>query len=110
MASKFFTALFIFILFVSSAKQETLIQNPSRLADIRRMIKVQKELTSKSLLPIWDIFQQPLPGPEKQAMEFLYAYMPLSDLADYKPAFFLKNVQMSLRAKAVMPWGKTIPE
>ncbi|MDO8928020.1 MAG: transglutaminase domain-containing protein, partial [Bacteroidota bacterium] len=42
--------------------------------------------------------------------EFLYAYMPLSDLADYQPEFFLKNTQYSLRARAEMPWGKTIPE
>jgi hypothetical protein len=36
--------------------------------------------------------------------------MPLSDLADYQPEFFLKNVQYSLKARAEMPWGKTIPE
>ena len=43
-------------------------------------------------------------------MEFLYAYMPLSDLADYQPEFFLKNTKFSLKSRTEMPWGKTIPE
>jgi hypothetical protein len=110
MSNKFISIILISILLLSCTKKETLIQNQERLADIQRMLTVQKELTSKSLLPIWTIFDQPLTAPEKQAMEFLYAYMPLSDLADYKPEFFLKNVQMSLLARQEMPWGKTIPE
>ena len=31
--------------------------------------------------------------PEKEAMEFLYAYMPLADVTDYSPAFYLENVR-----------------
>jgi transglutaminase-like putative cysteine protease len=110
MATKFICVILIFILFVSCTKKEALIQNPDRLADIQRMLTVQKELTSKSLLPIWNIFDQSLSADEKQAMEFMFAYMPLSDLADYPPDFFLKNVQFSLKARQEMPWGKTIPE
>ncbi|HEX7585132.1 MAG TPA: transglutaminase domain-containing protein [Prolixibacteraceae bacterium] len=110
MATKFISAILIFILFVSCAKKPTLIQNQDRMKDIQRMLTVQKELTSKSLQPIWDIFSQPLSSDEKQAMEFMFAYMPLSDLADYQPGFFLKNVQFSLKARQEMPWGKTIPE
>lgn len=110
MAQKIFCFILISILFTSCAKKPTLIQNPERQADIQRMLIVQKELTSKSLIPIWDIFNQPLSPDEKQAMEFLYAYMPLSDLADYQPDFFLKNTQFSLKARVEMPWGKIIPE
>src|ERR1035437_8778272 len=110
MANKHITVILFIVLFMSCAKKQSLIQNPARLSDIQRMLMVQKELTSKSLLPTWDIFKQQLPEPERQAMEFLYAYMPLSDLADYKPEFFLKNVQMSLKARHEMPWGETIPE
>jgi transglutaminase-like putative cysteine protease len=110
MASKISTTILIFLLFVSCSKQPALIQNPERQADTQRMLTVQKELTAKSLIPIWDIFNQQLSPDEKQAMEFLYAYMPLSDLADYQPEFFLKNVQFSLKARQEMAWGKTIPE
>ena len=110
MANKLLTIALILTLFISCTPKESLIQSPERLADIQRMLTVQKELTSKSLLPVWDIFKQQLPESEKQALEFLYAYMPLSDLADYNSEFFLKNVQLSLLARREMSWGKTIPE
>lgn len=99
----------VFVTFACTKKQE-LIQNPERKTDIQRMLSVQKELTAKSQVPIWTIFDQQLSPEEKQALEFIYAYAPLSDLADYQPAFFLKNVQYSLKARAEMPWGKTVPE
>ena len=110
MANKFISAILISILLISCSKKQELIQNPERKADIQRMLTVQKELTSKSMIPIWGIFDQSLSPDEKQAIEFLYAYMPLSDLADYQPDFFLKNARFSLKARTEMPWGKTIPE
>ena len=110
MIHKILSAALVLLLFVSCSKEKALIQNPERLADIQRMLTEQKELSSKSQVPIWDIFNTPLSAEEKQALEFVYAYMPLSDLADYQPEFFLKNVQYSLKARAEMPWGKTIPE
>ena len=47
---------------------------------------------------------------EREAMEFLYAYMPLSDLADYEPSFYLEQVRYAFKARKEMPWGKDIPE
>ena len=47
---------------------------------------------------------------EREAMEFLYAYMPLSDLADYAPEFYLDQVRYALKAREEMPWGKDVPE
>lgn len=102
--------IIIFALVFSCASKQELIQNPERIQDISRMLKVQKELTSNSLLNTWDVFEQKLSNNERQALEFMYAYMPLSDLADYTPEFFLKNIKYSLQAREEMPWGKTIPE
>ncbi|MFA5329888.1 MAG: transglutaminase domain-containing protein [Prolixibacteraceae bacterium] len=110
MATKILNAFLILLLSVACNSKPDLIQNADRLKDMQRMLTEQKELTSKSLLKTWDIFNQTLTPDEKQAMEFMYAYMPLSDLADYTPAFFLKNVEYSLKARQEMPWGKTIPE
>lgn len=47
---------------------------------------------------------------QRKAMMFLYAYMPMSDVADYSGEFFLQNVNSSLQARREMPWGTTIPE
>ena len=110
MTAKLISIILISFIFFSCGNKPVLIQNSERLSDIQRMLSVQKELTSNSQIPIWDIFGQQLTSEEKQALEFLYAYMPLSDLADYKSDFFLKNTQFSLKARQEMPWGKTIPE
>jgi hypothetical protein len=87
-----------------------LIESPTRITDIRRMLEVQKKLTSHSRIPLWNIFDQPMTGDEKQAMEFLYAYMPLSDLADYPPSFFLAAVKQSLKARKELSWSTSVPE
>ena len=47
---------------------------------------------------------------EREAMQFLYAYMPYSDLADYTPDFFLNQVRYAFTARQQMPWGKAVPE
>ena len=47
---------------------------------------------------------------EREAMEFLYAYMPLGDMADYRPELYLEGVRIVFRAKEEMLWGKDVPE
>ena len=56
------------------------------------------------------IFDKALTGDRLRAMQFLYAYMPLPDVADYSAAFFLQNVDYSLKARREMPWGAQVPE
>lgn len=45
-----------------------------------------------------------------EALKFLYAYMPLSDIADHTAEYFLENIDCSFKAREEMPWGKTVPE
>ena len=59
---------------------------------------------------LYSVFNQQLTTNERDALTFLYAYMPLGDIACYDGNFFLKNVQTSLQARAEMPWGKSIPD
>ncbi|GHT62025.1 transglutaminase [Bacteroidia bacterium] len=47
---------------------------------------------------------------QKEALEFLYAYMPLCDLADYDGEFFLQQVNAAFRARDYFAWGKTVPD
>lgn len=94
----------------SCSRRPALITNPERLADMRQMLEEQKQLCAAGAIDVWKIFEQPLSPDEKQALEFLYAYMPLSDLADYPAEFMLANARMSLKAREEMPWGNSIPE
>ena len=45
----------------------------------------------------------------KEAVRFLLAYMPLSDLALYEPEYLFDNCLISLRAREEMAWGLTVP-
>lgn len=47
---------------------------------------------------------------ETEALQFLYAYMPMADETDYSTRFFLANVRRSLQARQEMPWGSVVPE
>ncbi len=47
---------------------------------------------------------------QREALEFLYAYMPLCDLADYDGKFFLDQVNAAFKARDYFSWGKTVPE
>ena len=56
----------------------------------------------------FEIFNN-LSGERMQAMQFLYAYMPLPDIADYSGEYHLQNVDYALKARDEMPWGKNVP-
>ena len=47
---------------------------------------------------------------ELEAMEFLYAYMPLGDIVNQSPEYYLDHYRMTQKALEEMPWGENIPE
>lgn len=47
---------------------------------------------------------------ERQAMEFLYAYMPLGDIVNLPPEYYLRHYHLTMEAVGAMPWGESIPE
>ena len=46
---------------------------------------------------------------EQDALDFLYASMPLPDSVDYPREFWEANVAVSVRARHEMPWGEKVP-
>lgn len=59
---------------------------------------------------LFNIFRQNLSIEEREALQFLFAYMPYSDLADYDGDFFLKQVRAAFAARDTFSWGRTVPE
>ena len=49
-----------------------------------------------------------LSAQEQDALQFLYAYMPLADVTDYTPEFYLQSVRATLEARKEMGWN--VPE
>ena len=48
-------------------------------------------------------------GPIREAVSFLLAYMPLSDLAVYEPGYLTEHAALALRTREEMAWGPGIP-
>ena len=84
------------------------------ISDATQRAEVEKDLQEKmAQLPngdLFSIFDLEMPQKEKEALQFLYAYMPLSDITDYPGTFYHKNIMASYTAKEEMPWGKSVPE
>ena len=57
-----------------------------------------------------DLDAMNLSADEREALEFLYAYMPLGDMLNMTPEYYLDHYRMTQRALDQMPWGKRIPE
>jgi hypothetical protein len=108
------TKISIFLLLlafvIGACNSDHLIKNSDYREKTLAMFEKQKELAKGRSQQLFSVFDQNIKVEEKEALQFLYAYMPLSDLADYDGNFFLKQVQYLLKAKNEMVWGKTIPE
>ena len=89
-----------------SFMQLTAKENLDRTGKIAKDFKARREVVTGD--GYFDIFSS-LTGSKLQAMQFLYAYMPLPDIADYSAEFHLKNVEYALKARVEMPWGKRVP-
>lgn len=83
-------------------------------SDYRNMVDSsfieRKDLAAGRADELFSVFNNHLSIQQSEGLKFLYAFMPLSDLADYDGEFFLANVNSSLRALNESPWGKDIPE
>jgi transglutaminase-like putative cysteine protease len=98
------------ILLLMSCSGNHLINNKDYLAGTEKAFVFKKELAANRDSDLFSVFNQKLSNQQSEALKFLYAYMPLSDLADYNGDFFLANVNFSLKSRKETTWGKDIPE
>lgn len=85
--------------FISDAQYRTEVENDFRAK--------QQALPNGDLFAV---FNEPMTPEEREALTFMYAYMPIGDITDYSGDFYLRNIRSSLQARAEMPWGDSIPE
>ena len=104
------SALALLTLLILSCSGKHLINDHSYLAITEKAFNQRKQLAINRDSALFSVFSQNLSIKQSEALKFLYAFMPLSDLADYSGDFFLANINMSLRAQSETKWGKDIPE
>jgi hypothetical protein len=102
--------LIVVIGFTSCSRDKHFITDRSYRKKVEKQFEIQKELAKNRSQQLFKVFDRKLTLREKEALEFLFAYMPLSDLADYSGEFFLSNVVASFAARDTFSWGKTVPE
>lgn len=88
-------------LLLASCGEERLIQDTQTRESVAQNIAARADW-----LPELPANATPI---EKEGLQFLYAYMPVSDVADYSPELYLANVRASLQAGQEMAWGQSVP-
>jgi len=87
-----------------------LITDSKYLEETEQSFLKRKKLAAARDSALFSVFKQKVSTEQEEALKFLYAYMPLNDLADYNGSFFLDNINVSLKARNETSWGKNIPE
>lgn len=102
--------LLISIVILSCSNQNHFINDKEYLETVKSDFEKVKQIASNRQNELFSVFNENLSTEEKEALMFLYAYMPLNDLADYDGQFFLNNVRLALKTRETFNWGNQIPE
>ena len=100
----------ILLLSIISCKNKHFISDTNYRNKVERQFEKQKLLAANRSKQLFSVFDKSLTNEEKEALEFLFAFMPLNDLADYDGDFYLKNVRSTFEAKNTFKWCNTVPE
>ncbi len=89
----------------SAATLQARIASPQVVADFEsRKPDIDSDILEQICSPA-------LPDSTAQCLQVLYAYMPLPDMLDRTPQYYMDHVVTpALKARKEMPWGKNIPD
>jgi transglutaminase-like putative cysteine protease len=105
---KYFAALIIALSPACTGKH--LITDKEYMNLVEESFNQRSQLAANRTADLFSVLNDRLSLEQTEALKFLYAFMPLSDLADYDGEFFLANANMALRSRKESPWGKDIPD
>ena len=87
-----------------------LINKGEYRSKVESAFKEREHLAQNRKDKLFNVFGSGLSLQQQEALKFLFAYMPLSDLANYNGDFFLANANIALKTRKESTWGKDIPE
>lgn len=97
------------LLIFSSFDDGSFLKDASYRSQVLKDLRVKEKALSKgNLFAI--LKDKKLTTREKEALQFLYAYLPTCDITDHSGNYFLENVRMSEQARKTMPWGRKVPD
>ena len=109
--SKYLLIIVSFLLLTSCNNNSHFLTHKQYRKQVQADFEARKVLAQNRATELFSVLDDKnLTLKEKEALQFLYAYMPLSDLADYDGDFFLAQVRYAFKTQNEMPWCKDIPE
>ncbi|MDR1369969.1 MAG: transglutaminase domain-containing protein [Dysgonamonadaceae bacterium] len=103
--------LFLFLLESCVPQEKHFLTDKIYRDQVHEQFLKRKDLLKNREAAMLTVFNDSaLSTEQREALEFLYAYMPLCDLADYDGQFFLDQVNIAFNARDYFSWGNTVPE
>lgn len=103
-----FTLLFTLLVWTSCNNQQHFITDAAYRAEVENDFQAKQAALPNG--DLFAVFNDQMTPEEREALTFMYAYMPIGDITDYSGDFYLKNIRSSFLARNEMPWGDSIPE
>ncbi|MDD2952247.1 MAG: transglutaminase domain-containing protein [Parabacteroides sp.] len=103
-----FALLFALLVGTSCNNQQHFITDAAYRAEVENDLQAKQAALPNGNL--FAVFNDQMAPEEREALTFMYAYMPIGDITDYSGDFYLKNIRSSFQARNEMPWGDSIPE
>lgn len=103
-----FALLFTLLVWTSCNNQQHFIADAAYRAEVENDFQAKQAALPNGNL--FAVFNDQMTPEEREALTFMYAYMPIGDITDYSGEFYLKNIRSSFQARSEMPWGDSIPE
>ena len=103
-----FTLLFTLLVWTSCNNQQHFITDAAYRAEVENDFHAKQAALPNG--DLFAVFNDQMTPEEREALTFMYAYMPIGDITDYSGDFYLKNIRSSFQARNEMPWGDSIPE
>lgn len=95
---------------ISCRAEKHFLKDPEYRETVHRQYLKRVELAQGRASELFSVMNEKLSTEEREALEFLYAFMPLSDLANLDGRYFLNQVGWAFRARDYFSWGRNIPE
>ena len=91
------------------SRPEHFLKDPAYRRLVHRQFQKRAELARGRQQELFSVLKG-LNLAEREALEFLYAFMPLSDLANLDGQYFLEQVRTAFQARQYFSWGRDIPD
>ena len=100
----------VILTIISCRPEKHFLNEPAYREMVHQQYLKRLELARGRENELFSVMKQKLTTEEREALEFLFAFMPLSDLANLDGQYFLNQVKVAFQARDFFPWGKNIPE